>query len=142
MFPVGCTLIWLGELTTEPESDRVCPGLGTRFGELETEPESSPEWVLLPDSDLLGEGLGPLSPERDPDELELLLLVVVSPPWAGRPGCRVSNGETGDPGSSCLESGLFLLLLSKISESRNRLESLSDLVSEMGLSESDIVEHE
>lgn len=76
ILPVGGTLR-VGELT-DPEWDRVWPGLNPRLGELETEPDNSPEWL---DSDLLGEGLvGPLRPERDPDELELLLLVVVSPP--------------------------------------------------------------
>lgn len=47
-------------------------------GLLSLEPESSPEWLLWTDSDRLGSGSGPLLPETDPDELELLLVVVVT----------------------------------------------------------------
>lgn len=106
ILPVGRTgLLRVGELT-DPEWDRAWPvrtgWKPGRVGELDTEqPESSPEW---PDSDLFGEGLvvSPVRPERDPDELELLLLLVVSPPWASPPGCLTRNGDTGEPRSRSL----------------------------------------
>ena len=111
-------------------------------GELST--ESSPEWLLLPESDLLGTRLSPFRPEADPDELELLLVVVVvvvvvvSELVAGPLVCRVRKGETGEPRSSSLKSGLFVLLLSQVKESRNRSVSVSSPSSDMGFPECDI----
>ena len=110
-------------------------------GELST--ESSPEWLLLPESDLLGTRLSPFRPEADPDELELLLVVVVvevSELVAGPLVCRVRKGETGEPRSSSLKSGLFVLLLSQVKESRNRSVSVSGPNSDMGFPECDIFE--
>ena len=109
-------------------------------GELST--ESSPEWLLLPESDLLGTRLSPFRPETDPDELELLLVVVVvvSELVVGPLVCRVRRGETGEPRSSSLKSGLFVLLLSQVKESRNRSVSVSSPSSDMRFPECDIFE--
>jgi hypothetical protein len=89
------------------------------------EPESSPELLLLlfgAESDLLETGFDPFRPEKDPEEPELLL--TDGPP-------RVLNGETGEPRSSSLKSGLFA---SKFTVSRNRSEKDSN--SGSGFSES------
>lgn len=99
-------------------------------GLLSLEPESSPEWLLGPESDLLAAGLGPFRPDTDPDELELLLVAVASPPL-----CRVRRGETGEPRSSSRKSGL---LAWQLSESRRRSLSESTPGSEMGFPECDI----
>lgn len=117
MFPVGTTFA-VGELTDpEPEKirwwephdrERVWPALKFRAVDGELSTESSPEWLFGLESDFLGMyGLGPaeVRPETDPDELELLLVVVAACPLSG----RVRSGETGDPISSSRKSGLLTL---------------------------------
>lgn len=70
-------------------------------------------------------------PVAEPEELELLLLEVVELTAAP----RVTSGETGEPRSSSLKSGLFLV---RLSESANRLLTESKLSSCMGFLECDI----
>lgn len=66
---------------------------------------------MVPDSGLL------VGPETDPDEFELLL----RPLGAGR--TRAWRGETGEPRSSSLKSGLFCVPLTESNEMfLNRVE--------------------
>ncbi|KAG6637176.1 hypothetical protein CIPAW_11G161600 [Carya illinoinensis] len=107
------------------------------MGLLSLEYESSPEWLFGPELETFPTGLYPFRPDTDPEELELLLVVVVvavSPLLEG-PECRVRRGETGEPRSSSRKSGLFA---SQLSESRNRSLSVSSPSSEMGFPERDI----
>lgn len=112
------------------------------MGLFSLEPESSPEllllWLLLQlllvlllvseDSGFRGTWLGPVRPEKDPDELELVLAA----------GARVvRNGDTGEPRSSSRKSGLLMLPASllQLSAWRNRSAKAStpeecDIVSE------------
>lgn len=96
------------------------------MGLFSLEPESSPELLLLlllllllvlllvcEDSGFRGTWLGPVRPEKDPDELELVLAA----------GARVvRNGDTGEPRSSSRKSGLLMLPVSllQLSEWRKR----------------------
>jgi hypothetical protein len=112
--------------------------LSPAVGLLSLDPESSPEWLLGPESGLLASWFWPFRPDTDPDELELLLVVVVvvavSPLLVG-PACRILRGETGEPRSSSRKSGL---LASQLSESRKRSLSASSPGSKMGFPECDI----
>lgn len=127
MFPVGTTFA-AGELTDwdpdpDPEleknswwdpheRDRVWPGLKFREAEGELSTESSPDGLLGLEPDFLGKcelGTPEARPVNDPDELELLLLVVVMVAATSSPPLRVRSGETGEPRSSSLKSGLSTL---------------------------------
>lgn len=127
MFPAGSTLV-SGEVAellpplpplppplppekiNGPEPDRRCPGLqflcpndpapSVPAGWLSADPESSPEW-LLP-SDFLATAFVPVLPLTDPEELELLLVLVMALETA-----RVRSGDTGEPKSKSFASGLF-----------------------------------
>lgn len=68
-------------------------------------------------------GLGPVRPEADPEELELLLVLEVSPLGAGPDELR--RVETGEPGSRSLKSGLLFVLSEKLREFRKRLVRVS-----------------
>lgn len=146
MFPVGTTFAG-GELTEpEPEKirwwdphewERLCPLLELRIVEGELSAVSSPEWLL---SDFLGiYRLGPadVRPETDPDELELLLVVVAAGPLP----IRVRSGDTGEPKSSSRKSGLFTLMpqfsSSLVKVFLNRSESISKPTSDEVFSECD-----
>lgn len=121
------------------ESGLQGPGLVPRenVGELSTELESSPEWLLLPpESDFLESVPGQFRPETDPDELELLLVVVA--------GGRV-KGDTGEPRSSSLKSGLLVVSVilsswSQLTDFRNRSVSESNPNPRLCFPECDISE--
>lgn len=124
MLPAGSTLPGDGELT---ESDGGRLHRPWEVGELSTDPESSPEWLWFwvgLELDLLWwVGLGPVLPEADPEELELLLVLEVSPLGAGPDALR--RVETGEPGSRSLKSGLLSVLSEKLREFRKRLVRVS-----------------
>lgn len=117
------------------ESDLIRSGLGVRdirtdlglsaaVGLVSLETESSPEWLFVKESDILGAGFGAFRLETDPDELELLLVAVASPPsWWDL------KGEMGEPRLISLESDLFS---TQWSASLSR--SLSLLTRDSGLS--------
>ena len=101
--------------------------LSEALGLISDETVSSPEWLLGLPSDLLPNWV---LLETDPEEPELEVEVVAPPPLLLTPltELRVINGETGEPRSRSLESGLFLvpsLLLLQLTESRKRAVSES-----------------